>query len=52
MAFTYRLFFPLALFSQPDYAVAEFETRSKQLLMQMQEQGLNASLYYENTDFR
>lgn len=37
---------------QPDYAVAEFETRSKQLLVQMQEQGLNASLYYENSDFR
>ena len=37
---------------QPDYAVAEFETRSKQLLVQMQEQGLNASLYYENADFR
>jgi hypothetical protein len=37
---------------QADYAQAEFETRTQRVLVQLAEQGLNASLYYDNKDFR
>jgi translation initiation factor 5B len=40
------------LAKQADYAVSEFETRCQRVLTQLQEQGLNAKLYYENEDFR
>jgi translation initiation factor 5B len=40
------------LAKQPDYAVQEFETRCSGVLMQLQEQGLNAKLYYENDNFK
>ena len=40
------------LAAQADYAVAEFETRTQKVLTQLAEQGLNASLYYDNKDFR
>jgi len=37
---------------QADYAVAEFQTRTDKVLLQLAEQGLNAKLYYENDNFR
>lgn len=40
------------LAAQADYAQAEFETRTQKVLVQLAEQGLNASLYYDNKDFR
>ena len=40
------------LAKQPDYTVGEFETRSKDVLVQLAEQGLNAKLYYENDNFK
>jgi translation initiation factor 5B len=40
------------LAAQPDYAVEEFERRTNHVLGQMMGEGLNAKLYYENTDFR
>ena len=41
-----------SLATQADYAVAEFETRTAGVLTQIAEQGLNAALYYDNSDFR
>jgi translation initiation factor 5B len=41
-----------SLAAQPDYAVEEFERRTNHVLGQMMGEGLNAKLYYENTNFK
>lgn len=41
-----------SLAEQEEYAISEFEDRTKRVLTQLAEQGLNAKLYYENDDFR
>jgi translation initiation factor 5B len=41
-----------SLAQQPEYARGEFDTRLKDALTQLSEQGLNARLYYENEDVR
>jgi len=41
-----------SLAQQDDNVMSEFETRTKQVITQLMEQGLNASLYYENKDFK
>lgn len=38
--------------SQPPNTKIEFERRSKDIILQLNEQGLNAALYYENPDFK
>eukprot|EP00798_Chlamydomonas_sp_ICE-L_P031196 gene31196-6343_t len=37
---------------QPDYVHKEFETRSSDIFLQLNEQGLNVALYWKNTDPR
>ena len=37
---------------QSDATLQEFESRSKHVLLQLAEQGLNAELYHKNKDFR
>jgi translation initiation factor 5B len=41
-----------ALTRQDPHTLAEFETRTKDVITQIMEQGLNAKLYYENDNFR
>mmetsp|Transcript_4966 Transcript_4966/g.6599 ORF Transcript_4966/g.6599 Transcript_4966/m.6599 type:complete len:996 (-) Transcript_4966:649-3636(-) len=41
-----------SLAKQDSNVIAEFENRSKQVITQLMEQSLNASLYYENDDYR
>jgi len=41
-----------SLKQQPDHVISEFETRSKQVITQLMEQGLNATLYYDNDDYK
>jgi translation initiation factor 5B len=41
-----------SLAQQTPDVIQEFETRTQEVLVQLQEQSLNAKLYYENDDFR
>ena len=44
--------FRKALAAQKRYVIEEFENRCQSILGELMAQGLNASLYYENEDFR
>ena len=41
-----------SLKQQDDHVIQEFETRSKQVITQLMEQSLNATLYYDNKDYK